>query len=420
MPRLSDSMEEGVISHWLVADGDVVSIGQEIAEVETDKATMSYTAEAAGRITLLAAEGDTVAVGAPIAELRDPGASGPTAGRGDDSQSDARANGARRANASPVARRLAADLGVDISVVVGTGPGGRVVKADVRGAHALMLAQAPEESRQAPSRAEPAAGAAAVAAAAAAEPNPAPSVAEQVTGAPPATADAKGRVTVRPLTRSQQLVARRMSESKATAPDFVVSMDVDMEAVTELREQLRGWKDGDAVLPSFNDFVVKACGLALREHPLANGSYQGDEIRVHQRFNVGIAVAAPGALIVPTIFDADQKSLGEIARSARALVAKVRDGSITPPELSGGTFSISNLGMFGVDAFTAVLNPPQAAILAVGSVTPRAVVRDGALTARRTMSTALTCDHRILYGADAAAFLADVRKLLQNPISLLL
>jgi pyruvate dehydrogenase E2 component (dihydrolipoamide acetyltransferase) len=211
-----------------------------------------------------------------------------------------------------------------------------------------------------------------------------------------------------------------MSESKATAPDFVVAMEIDMEGVVEMRDQLRGWDDGGAALPSFNDFVVKACALALREHELVNGSYDGGEIRLHGRVNVGIAVAAPGALIVPTIFDADRKSLGEIARTTRALAAKVRDGSITPPELSGGTFSISNLGMFGVDAFTAVLNPPQAAILAVGSVTPRAVVRDGALTARRTMSTALTCDHRIVYGADAAAFLARVRTLLETPISLVL
>jgi pyruvate dehydrogenase E2 component (dihydrolipoamide acetyltransferase) len=389
MPRLSDSMEEGVIARWLVADGDLVAIGQEIAEVETDKATMDYASEVAGRIALLIAEGVTVAVGEPIAEIMDPGATGELPDPEPNSRPRVGANGGRRTNASPVARRVAAELGVDLAGVTGTGPGGRVVKADVRGAQA-RTATAPD--RPAPDRPAP--------------DRPAP--------------EGKGRTSVRSLTRGQQIVARRMSQSKATAPDYVVSMDVDMEAVAEMRDQLRGWGDGDGILPSFNDFVVKACAQSLREHPLVNGSYESDEIRLHGRVNIGIAVTSPGALVVPTIFDADQKSLGEIGRTARALADKVRNDTITPPELSGGTFSISNLGMFGVDAFTAVLNPPQAAILAVGAVASRAVVRDGELTARRTMSTALTCDHRILYGADAAAFLADVRKFLESPISLVL
>ena len=395
-------MEEGVISRWLIADGDAVSVGQEIAEVETDKATMTYESESAGRITLLAAEGDTVAVGSPIAEIRDPSAT--------ETNGANETNGARRVNASPVARRVATELGIDISVLAGSGPGGRIVKADVRGAHAEMLAgaPAPEPAPSPPPRL----------------PEAAPRLSEADGPRPAAqgaeAAEAKGQVTVRPLTRTQQLVARRMSQSKATAPDFIVAMEIDMEAVADMRGQLRDRGADDAIVPSFNDFVVKACALALREHPLVNGSYEGDEVRLYGRVNVGIAVAAPSALTVPTIFDADRKSLGEIARTARALAGKVRDGSITPPELSGGTFSISNLGMFGVDAFTAVLNPPQAAILAVGAVTQRAVVRDGVLTARRTMSTALTCDHRILYGADAAAFLARVRTLLEAPISLVM
>ena len=218
----------------------------------------------------------------------------------------------------------------------------------------------------------------------------------------------------------QALIARRMAESKATAPDFVLRMDVDMEAAVAVRTQLRAIVGPESRVPSFNDFVVKACATALRENPLANGSYDDGEFVLHSRVNVGIAVAVRDALVVPTIFDADQKSLGEIARLSVRLAEKVRDGTITPPELAGGTFSVSNLGMFGVDEFSAVINPPQAAILAVGALKQRAVVIDGQLAARHTMTIALSCDHRILYGANAAEFLARIRRALETPGSLVL
>jgi pyruvate dehydrogenase E2 component (dihydrolipoamide acetyltransferase) len=231
-------------------------------------------------------------------------------------------------------------------------------------------------------------------------------------------ATAKGQTTTQQLTKMQQTIARRMAESKATIPDFAISSDVDMEACVQLRTELKRISSDEA--PTYNDMVVKACALALREHPRANGSYRDGALQLHSRVNVGVAVAAQDALVVPTVFDADGKALGEIAREARALAARVRDATITPPELGGGTFTVSNLGMYGITSFTAIINPPQAAILSVGAVQPRAVVRDGELVARHTMTVTLICDHRILYGADAAEFLARIRELLQAPASLTL
>jgi pyruvate dehydrogenase E2 component (dihydrolipoamide acetyltransferase) len=219
------------------------------------------------------------------------------------------------------------------------------------------------------------------------------------------------------LTRTQSLIARRMAESRATVPDFALQMDIDMDAAVAMRAQL---KDVAEVVPSFNDFIVKACALALREFPRANGSYKDGRFELHGRVNVGVAVAAQDALVVPTIFDADRKTLGEIARVARELAGKVRDSSITPPELSGGTFTVSNLGMYGITNFQAVINPPQAAILAVGAIEQRPAVVNGELVPRHRMGVTLACDHRILYGADAAEFLARVRDLLQAPAALAL
>jgi pyruvate dehydrogenase E2 component (dihydrolipoamide acetyltransferase) len=398
---------------------------------------MPYEAEAAGTIRLRAAEGDTVAVGAVIAVIGDgeEPATGPTTpsappAREEDGDSEAPTSTGRaaaaaaedvparnstpmagsgkpaRANVSPVARRIAIDLGVDLADLEGSGPGGRIVKADLSGAGAKAA-----ESPRRPPDARPVAIPAAASA-------PAPGA---DTASPSRLAEsAKGELTTHQLTRLQQVIARRMAQSKATAPEFVLKTDVDMEAAVALRAQLREIVGAEATLPSYNDFVVKACALALRETPLANGSYVDGSFELHGRVNVGIAVAATGALVVPTIFDADQKSLGEIARRSRELAAKVREGEITPPELSGGTFSVSNLGMFGVDEFTAVINPPQAAILAVGTLKQRAVVRDDQLVARQTMTISLTCDHRILYGAEAADFLAHIRRLLEAPGGLVL
>jgi pyruvate dehydrogenase E2 component (dihydrolipoamide acetyltransferase) len=300
---------------------------------------------------------------------------------------------------------MASQRGVDLGSIAGSGPGGRIVKADVEGA--------PHEGAH-PTAAPGQAGAGTAPAA--------PAAATAGAAAPDAVATAKGTTTEVELTRLQQTVARRMAESKATIPDFNVQIDVDMDECVRLREQLKGLaRDGAEVAPTYNDMVVKACALALREHPTANGSYRDGRILLHSRVNVGVAVAADQALVVPTVFDADAKALGEIARETRALAEKVRDATITPPELGGGTFTVSNLGMFGISAFAAIINPPQAAIMSVGALQRRAVVAEsGEIAARQMLTLTLVCDHRILYGAEAALFLGRVRELLQAPAALTL
>jgi pyruvate dehydrogenase E2 component (dihydrolipoamide acetyltransferase) len=273
--------------------------------------------------------------------------------------------------ASPTARRLAEALGVDLAGLTGTGPGGRIVKEDV---------EAAANGAAAPESATPA---------------------------------------VQQLTSVQKVVARRMVESRTTVPAFELRVVVDMTRAVALRAALKAAaRDGEAV-PSFNDMVVRASALALRGHPRANGSYRDGTFVLHERVNVGVAVAAQDALLVPVVADADGKSLGAIARATRDLALRGRDGGLTPSELDGGTFTVSNLGMFGVRSFTAVINVPQAAILAVGALERRAVVDGDAVVPRHVMDLTLCCDHRILYGADAAAFLADLRANLEVPERLL-
>jgi pyruvate dehydrogenase E2 component (dihydrolipoamide acetyltransferase) len=421
MPRLSDSMEEGTLLKWLKAAGDEVRVGEALAEIETDKATMTYEADAAGFLEPLAKEGDTLAIGAVIARLVESaeaaksgaGATAPAAtGNGDRAEEPAEdapeepgaapveevapspaeeapppataPGSGERVKASPVARRIARELGVDLAAVTGSGPDGRIVKADV--------VAAGERGAAAPAAPAPA--------------------------APAEEGAIKGAVQVIEPTRTQQLIARRMASAKATIPEFQVTVEVDAEAAFQLREQLRGQAEP---LPSVNDLVIKACALALREHPRVNGSYVDGRFELYGRVNIGMAVAGEGTLVVPTIFDADRKSLVEIATATRALAGKVRDGTVSPPELAGGTFTVSNLGMFGVARFSAVINPPQAAILAVGTASPRAVIADdGTVSARRLMELTVSADHRIVYGADAADFLTTVRKRLERPAGLLL
>jgi pyruvate dehydrogenase E2 component (dihydrolipoamide acetyltransferase) len=231
-------------------------------------------------------------------------------------------------------------------------------------------------------------------------------------------AGAKGEVEIHEQTRQQQTVSRRMAESKATAPDYVLTVDVDMTLAVDLRKRL---EDDAERPPSYNDMVVKAAANALREHPRVNGAYRDGKFELYSRVNVGIAVAAQDALVVPTIFDADRKSLGQIARDTHAAAEKVRAGEITPPEVAGGTFTVSNLGMYGIDEFTAIINPPQAAILTVGALKKQpAVDESGRVVGRDQLRLSLIADHRILYGAEAAAFLARVRELLEQPLALAL
>jgi pyruvate dehydrogenase E2 component (dihydrolipoamide acetyltransferase) len=402
MPRLSDSMEEGTILTWMKKVGDEVAVGEELVEIETDKANMAYESDVAGTLTeILAPEGETLPIGAPIAVVGDPDkgptgqAAGPVTAGDPPSPPVAKASSAMvpptvppaaqadRVKASPLARRVAKDTGVDLSNIQGSGPGGRIVKADVE-------------------KAEP------------------PAAAMAAAPAPQETETAKGTTTYQDLSRLQQVVSRRMAESKATAPHFYLQSEIDMSAAVEARGRLKALTPEGEIVPSFNDMVVKACALALREHPLANGSYRDGRFELYSRVNVGVAVAARDALVVPTVFDADRKGLREIAADSRRLAGRVRDGSITPPELSGGTFTVSNLGMYGVSNFSAVINAPQAAILAVGAIAEKPVVRDGEITTAHLLGVTLACDHRILYGAPAAEFLARIRALLEEPLGLAL
>ena len=319
-----------------------------------------------------------------------------------------------RTKASPVARRMARELGLELAQLQGTGPGGRIVKADVEAAAKDSGAAKGDGAK-----------AGAVEAPAEAEPEAPEAEPEEEKKAPPpvVSGDAqtgKGETTTQDLTRLQQTVARRMAESKATAPDFVLNIDVDMEEAVDLRKRLKAAAAEGQPVPSFNDFVVKASALALVDFPRANGAYRDGKFELYSRVNVGVAVAGQDALVVPTVFDADSKSLGQIAKESRALAERVRAGAITPPELSSGTFTVSNLGMFGIQSFVAVINPPQAAILAVGAMQPTPVVRDGEVVARNIMRLTLACDHRILYGADAAEFLGRIRERLENPLQLAL
>ena len=391
----------------------------EAAEEEQEPATAEADGDEAGAEQ---ADDDKAAEGEEAAVAGADGGGGETqAGAGTATrEKTSTGNGDGRVKASPVARRMARDLGVELAQLEGTGPGGRIVKADV---------QAAAENGGAATKEAPAKGEAEVA-----EPQAAKKYKkgkktdkkaekkEAERGEPAkkepeaAGVGPKGEVQVEELTRLQQTVSRRMAESKATAPDFSIALSVDMTAAVELRTRLKEISDP---VPSFNDMVVKAAANALREHPRVNGAYRDGKFELYDRVNVGIAVAAMDALVVPTVFDADKKSLGQIARDARAVIGKVKDKTVTPPELSGGTFTVSNLGMFGIEQFTAIINPPQAAILTVGKLEKRPAVDDKErIVARDQMVLTLVCDHRILYGADGAQFLARIKDLLEQPLSL--
>jgi pyruvate dehydrogenase E2 component (dihydrolipoamide acetyltransferase) len=436
MPRLSDSMEEGTILQWLKQVGDQVAIGDELVEIETDKANMAYESDVEGTLTeILAQEGDTLPIGAPIARVGD-SAEGPTATSAGKEASEtaaeapvapAEASAARaapatekadgRVKASPLARRMAQERGLDLSRLSGSGPGGRIVKADVDRAAVQGEPGGADAGAEQPPVGAPPASTPPV------EEAPPPGATLGDAAAPGSTErveTAKGEVSHEELSKLQATVARRMAESKATAPHFYLEAEVDMSQAVQARGRVKEIAAPDLHVPSFNDMVVKACGLALREHPRANGSYRDGRFELHSRVNVGIAVAARDALVVPTLFDADRKGLWQIGAESRLFSERVRDGTITPPELSGATFTVSNLGMYGVDSFAAVINPPQAAILAVGAIRERPVARDGQVTTAHLMRVNLACDHRILYGAEGAEFLARIRELLEEPFSLAL
>jgi pyruvate dehydrogenase E2 component (dihydrolipoamide acetyltransferase) len=398
MPRLSDQGEEATVIKWLKQPGDPLARGEPLVEIETDKATVVYEAELDGVLEeIVVDEGTTAALGATIARARGAGArstpvTAPAAPAGEAAPPAepepepapaavpaAASNGGKpdRHRATPVARRLAEELGVSLAGLTGTGPGGRIVRADVR--DASSAAPAPPARRP---------------------PEPTPAAADEVE-----------------LTPTQRRIAQRMTESRAQIPEFTLEAEVDMEPAAGLREELRAL--GREPLPSFNDLVVKAVALSLGKHPALNSSWADGRIRRHARINVGIAVATDDALFVPTVPDADALPVFELAALSSTLIEKVMAGAITPAELRDGTFTVSNLGMFGVRRFHAVIYPPQAAILAVGEVARRPVVAgDGSIVARHRMDVALSCDHRVVYGAEAARFLQTLTTLLERPVAL--
>ena len=386
MPKLSDSMAEAIIVRWLKSPGDAFARGEALIEVETDKATVVYEAESDGTLdTIVVPEGGTAAVGQLIATLAN--GAGPQTAVSETARPAAAEAAApphtpargERPNATPVARRTAVELGLSLHGIAGTGPGGRITRGDVQKAAAADGAPAQ---------------------------TPAPSAAE-----------GRGEVRAVELTATQATIARRMVESATTVPVFTVSVDVDMSLVAELRAGARAQRDD---VPSLNDFVVKAAAATLRELPRFNASYVDGRVEQYSRVNVGIAVALDDALLVPVVFDADAKTMSEIAAETRRLAEAARRRALRPEELRDGTFTVSNLGMFGVRSFTAIVDVPQTAILAVGGIR-RAPVEDaaGGVSFRDVMTATLSCDHRVVYGADGARFLSRLRELLERPLLLL-
>ena len=402
MPRLSDTMTEGAISTWRKRPGDTVSVGDPLVEIETDKAVMEYEAYQAGTLAqILVPEGQTADIGAPIA-LIDDGTGAPTStpsakrieapvphqaprsvrdtvlARGDDPPEPPE-KGAR-VTASPLVRKLARDHHLDLSGVTGTGPGGRIIRADI----APLLAK-PDVTPPAP--------------------EPAPAVSE----------DIRGSRSV-PVSQVRRVIARRLSSSAREIPHFYVTAAADAEELMALRAQLnsRLTAAGRAKV-SVNDLLIRACALALREHPDVNASYGEDTLLVHDRVNIGVAVAAESGLIVPVITDADTKTVTQIGRESRDLVTLANERKLTPAQTSGGTFTISNLGMYGVEEFTAIINPPESAILAVGGTTREPAVVGDQIVPRYKMRYTLSSDHRVIDGALAAKFLKTLTILIESP-----
>jgi pyruvate dehydrogenase E2 component (dihydrolipoamide acetyltransferase) len=426
MPALSPTMTEGTLARWLKNEGDTVKSGDVIAEIETDKATMEVEAVDEGILGKILVQGGTegVAVNATIAILVEQGeavpsgdapapaakkeaapqaeapkveAAKPAEAKPAPAQADASKGG--RVFASPLARRIAQQAGIDLSGITGSGPNGRIVKADVEGASA---APKPAPKQEAAPAAAPAP---------AAPPKPSP--------APVFTAPHKAV----PNSSMRKVIARRLSESKSTVPHFYVSMDMQIDALLKLRADLnaRAPKDGAGAFKlSVNDLVIKAVARVLRQYPNVNASWTDEAIIQYDDVDISIAVSIPDGLITPIIRKADQKGLAAISAEMKDLAARAKTGKLKPEEFQGGGFSISNMGMFGVKDFSAIINPPQAGILAVSAGEQRPVVKDGALAIATVMTCTLSVDHRVVDGALAAEFIAALKKVVEDPLSLML
>ena len=448
MPKMGDTMEEGKILRWIKHEGDTVKKGESLAEVETDKVNIEIEAFASGVLRkILVPEGDSAPIGSGIALIGTADEALPEDAKGQSAKGqdaidrvptgDANGKGATpttqpiataqntttvvkdapapydadaqgRIFISPVARRLAEESSIDYTRIRGTGPNGRIIKLDVEAAltGASAVGTVPTETRAA--QAPPPAAATA----------PAPTYVPEPA---PATVDT-GEIVEIPLTAMRRTIARRLSQSMQTAPHFYVTSVIDTGKLAELRKQINAYAASDPapVKVSFNDLIIKAVARSLVKMPQVNVSFAEDKLLQKKAVHVGMAVALEQGLIVPVIHNADRSGILDIAREAQRLAEAARSGKLRPEEFAGGTFTVSNLGMFDVDSFTAVINPPESAILAVGSITPTPVVVDGQVVVRDRMKVTLSSDHRAIDGATAARFLQEVKRLLEEPFGLLL
>ncbi len=404
MPRLSDTMEEGNIISWLKNVGDKVSPGDILAEVETDKATMDLESFHEGVLLYIGVEEGTVPVDGVIAVIGAEGedykaqleaeqAGSDSAGSADDAPTEeAKSESASapettatpapeasdsRIKASPLAKKIAADKGISLDSISGTGEGGRIIKRDVESAEASAPSAAPVSTQ---------------------------------------TYIASGESQEIKVSQMRKVIAKRLSESKFGAPHFYLTIECDMERAMEARKAVNNL--GGAKI-SFNDIVIKACAIALRKHPMINSSWQGDKIIVNGDVNIGVAVAVEEGLLVPVVRHADQKPMSVIGAEVREYAGRAKEKRLKPEEMSGNSFTISNLGMFGIDEFTAIINPPDSCILAVGTIVEKPVVKNGQIVVGHTMKVTLSCDHRVVDGAKGAEFLQTVKANLENPLHML-
>ncbi|HSF30200.1 MAG TPA: dihydrolipoamide acetyltransferase family protein [Candidatus Tectomicrobia bacterium] len=427
MPKMSETMEEGVVVKWLKREGDRVASGDALAEIETDKAILELEATAPGVLRkILAQEDSKVPVGQliaiigsaeediatlvagsaapslPLTSAAPFGSTPNSAAPGSDMTAPQGAVTPERIDASPLARRMAEEGGIDIAQVRGTGPGGRVVKRDIEAFLAQVRSQPPRQ---------------------AAPPVVPPTTAMKAVPSPQETSTSVGAIgvdyTEHELSMMRKTIARRMALSKTTTPHFYVTTEIDMERAIELRQTLNELASDDTKI-SFNDMILKAVANALQRFPRMNVAYHDDKIRQHQRVHLAMAVALEEGLITPVIRDCDRKSLGEIAREAKELTERARARGLKPEDYTGGTFTVSNLGMYEVEDFGAIINPPEAAILAVGSVKQQPVVVDGQLGIGHRMKVTLSGDHRAIDGTTAAQFLQIIKRLLEQPLMLML
>ena len=414
MPQMGFDMAEGTVVRWLKKEGEEVKRGEVIAEIETDKATIEMEADAAGLLrSIVVGEGSTVPVGQVIAYIgaadetlpdassgapaaKPPSAEDPSAESKDEpapaaSASTKAAQAGDAPKVSPVARRIAEEQGIDVAQVQGTGPGGRITKEDV-------LAFAKQGAGPAPT------------------PEPAPDTTDAAPTATPAT-PVSGEVRRIELSRMAQAIARHTQQAKGEIPHYYVTAGIDMTRAMDMRKQLNSDPDSDLHV-SVNDIIIKACAVALVKFPVFNAVFKGDHLEVAAHVNIGIAIALPEGLIVPALLECERKSLAEIAWESKDLGERTRAGRLCQEEYTGGTFSISNLGMFDIDSFAAIINAPQSAVLAVGAVRHQPVVEHGEIVVREVMQATLSSDHRVTNGADAARFLGEINRLLKSPVSL--